>query len=237
MMKKLSGLFLIAVAASSMLGTVANAELMSGDIIQLANRPGGPGGLFELTEPGDADTSFLTFCAHVYEDLDFDTDYQVVISETTDPGNLPVGPLAAWLYTQFLDQSSALVSFDYDLVDASDNSNPTANKQARALQYGIWSGMGFSDEEISTQAGWSSSFIQELKDDYFDAWLGNYNATGWQGTGQIKILRLYGQDRFGDYTVNVQDQLYRVPEPSALLLAGSLATAAFGLVRRRNRQG
>lgn len=234
MMKKLGGLFVIAVAASSMLGTVANAGLMTGDIIQLGNRPGGPGGIFDLTEPGDPDTNFLTFCAHVGEDLDFDTNYRVVISETTDPDNLPVGPQAAWLYTQFLDQSSELVFFDYDLVNASDNSNPTANKQARALQYAIWRGMSFSDAKIRSDTGWSTAFIQELKDDYVNEWLENYENSGWTGTGQIKILRLYGQDRFGGYTINVQDQLYRVPEPSALLL---LATAAFALVRRRNGQG
>lgn len=239
-MLKLTGLCALSLVFTWLHGGAVQAAFVSGDIIQIGDLAGIPGGVFHVTEPGDPETSFYTFCAHVGEDLNFDTPYMAVVSDHTDPDNKPVGPLAAWLYTQFLDQSPLLTNFDYSLITASDD-NDIARRQAQALQLGIWIGMGFPEDRIideSAWAGWTEGLVAELKSAYLNQWLTNFAQSGWGQTGftgQIKILNLYGMNMSGEYTRNVQDLLYRVPEPTtALLLVGS-AVAGLALVGRRRR--
>src|SRR5690606_15030403 len=128
---------------------------------------------FDVTKESDPEFGFIGICAHVGEDLDFDTDYMAVISDRTDPDDLPVGPLAAWLYTQFLDQTALLSNFDYSRITSAWNNNSVANDQARALQLGVWLGMGFTEQQIRFNTGWSSDYVEELKDDYVDQWIAN----------------------------------------------------------------
>jgi hypothetical protein len=229
--------------ALAILGLVAgagptSAALVSGDIIRLGDLPGGLGGLFDATKPSDPGFSFLTMCAHAGEDLDFDTDYMAVVSDRTDPDNLPVTPMAGWLFTQFLNQSDELTNFNYNLITAAFNNNSVANDQARALQLGIWLGMGFTEQAISDNTSWDDDYIEELMDDYVDSWIVNFNQSGWEAAGKnggIMILNLYARDFFGNFTINVQDQLYRVPEPASLLMVGGVALGAFALRRRHRR--
>jgi hypothetical protein len=235
---RISTLALAFVLAS--LATIpASAAFISGDIIRLGNLPGGPGGLFNVTKPSEPGVSFLTMCAHVGEDLDFDTDYLAVVSDRTDPDDLPVTPLAGWLFTQFSNRSSELVNFDYNLITAASNGNSVANTQARALQLAIWLGMGFTEQQIRFNTGWDADFIEELMDDYVDSWIAKFNESGWQEKGKnggIKILNLYARDRFGNFTISVQDQLYRVPEPGTVAMIGTLALGAVAARRWRRRR-
>ena len=221
-----------AVALATILGSVpfAHSAIISGDIIRLGNSPGGPGGLLDVSKSGDPTVLFQTFCSHVYEDLDFNTDYLAIISDVTDPDSRPVGPLAAWLYTQFLRQSvDQLPGFDFNLITPASNANATANKQARALQLGVWLGMGFTEQEIKFNAGWSTSFVEDLMTSYLQSWLANFALSGWEESnyiGRIRILNLYGRDQFGNFTVNIQDQLIEIPEPGSAILFGIVATCA-----------
>lgn len=226
----------VVIASLLCLTSFANAGFMSGDIIRLGDAPGGLGGLFDVKKPGSPTVLFQSFCAHVEEDLDFETNYKAILSDVTDPDDRPVGPQAAWLYTQFVRQDTTqLPGFNFDRTTPSWNNNTGANNQARALQLGIWLGMGFTENEIKFNADWTTSEVNNLKTTYLNTWLANYQASGWGQNnyiGYVKILNLYGRDRNGEYTINVQDQLY-VPEPGMALLVGTLLLS--GAFVRRSR--
>jgi hypothetical protein len=222
----------------------ASAFFQSGDIVQLHNYPSGDaGGIFGVTVAANPLSNFSTFCSNLYEDgpLEFNTDYKGIISDQTDGDNpagdnKPVGPFAAYLYTLFLDQT--LPNFDFTKITPAFNGDAAANKQAQALQLGIWLGMGFSENEIKDQADWTQSEIDNLKSMFVTGWMANYNVSGWgNSTGSIKILSLLGQNGQGQYTRNgIQDQLVQVPEPAAVLMATALIGSALAAYQRQRRR-
>jgi hypothetical protein len=213
---------------------IAEASVETGDIIKLGDGPGGNGGIFWVTEPADGTTvSFPTFCVQLTEHIGFNTPYKVVLNDKTKAGDVPLGSQAAWLYTQFLHQTSLLSGFDFSLIQ-----NPIATalqtqaqNQANAVQLGIWLDMGFDKYEIRDNAGWSLSYQDQLKGNYLNAWLVNFHNSDWDetgNTGYIKIMNLYEQN------THRQDQLIEVtPEPATMLIWAGLGGIAFVAHRRR----
>jgi hypothetical protein len=162
--------------------------------------------------------SFQTFCLEDTEPLDQPMD--IVVSTTfineadgsyAGPGShavlgsKPFGdnldPRTAYLYTQFA--TGVLSSYDY---------NPAAGRSASAdaLQQAIWY---IEEESLGSYTGQSKTWVDEAQ--------ANINSGAWSGIGNVRVLNGWVPGYVGatgnvDY--RLQDTLYLVPVPAAVLL-------------------
>jgi len=226
---------LIAVCAAIVCAPHAKASLQTGDLVRFGNGPGSPGGIFYLKDTGGTKITD-TFCVDLFEYIRFDKTYQVAnaFGTATIAGGLPLTSFTAWLFDQYLD--GTLSNFDFSNVYGQTDAT-AARIQANELQLAIWVGMGYSAAQIGgVGAGWYSTYDGQLA-----GWQADFLSDGtWSGTGDVYIVNLLGQDSSGEYTVNVQDQLIRIPgnvipEPLSAVIWLFLGAGAFGVAQlRRN---
>lgn len=212
-------------------GASVQASIQVGDEIKLGNGPGSPGGIFYIDDLNDGPQwNFDSFCVELEEYVSFDTIYVVEnIALKTNRGNRTLQAFTAWLYNSYLDQT--LTGITYASPTAQEAS-PTA-QEANTLQYAIWKSMGYSDAAIGLS--WSATYNPLLA---AKGWANAFTASGWSGTGNIRIMNLRTFDSAG-YTGYAQDQLVRVPgslpEPMSLVVWSFLG-AVGALVGYRSRR-
>jgi hypothetical protein len=184
----------------------------AGDFVKFTNRPGSPGGEFQLTvydTPGGSPVDqFITFCLQMTEYMDFTSTFKVqsVSTQTDDlPSGDPLDQRTAYLYAQF--RNGSLSGYNYGPGGAGDETS------ANLLQNAIWY---FEGENVGNQS--YNPFVQAANN--------AVNNGQWSGLGNIQVLNLFYQDGR-----RAQDQLTMVPEPSTLTLLGSGFAALF--FRRR----
>jgi hypothetical protein len=206
------GMIIIALIAN-----VASASVQTGDIITMVNGPGSPGGTFYMLDSSNTKVTD-TFCVQIEEYIRFNHDYKVVgVSKTTlGTGSRALTSFAAWLFDRYQNGISgvgpALDGFNF--LNAYGQLNMSAaNIQANQLQLAIWSAMGYTPGEIGgVGSGWYSAY-----DDLLAGWEADFQSdvtnNVWSGTGDVWVVNLVGKDSSGQYTVNAQDQLIRIPSP------------------------
>jgi hypothetical protein len=200
----------------------ASIHIQAGDRIRMVDGKGGHGGVFYAQEKvGSAlvGDQFSTFCVEVAEHIALPGTYYVnkVTNKTSETNNY-LTPLAAWIYSDFLDNN--LSSFLTGFV-----SPTTDNDKARyhnTVQMAIWmSIIGLSQ----TQA---ASYIADIPGaNYYSysttpstPWLNellnpsnyNYSSSDFRGVQIMNLLTGPGGSK-------IQDQLVRnTPEPTALMI-------------------
>jgi PEP-CTERM motif-containing protein len=208
-----------------------------GDQIKFADGNGAsPGGAFILTDWGSSGTtnigSFESFCVEKNEFINFNPGSSAVfnvsdISTEARKGGLggsiggPSGPhdpldkRTAWLYTQYLENQSAL-SMDWNAL--------TPFSKGTAMQSAIWS---IEQEITPVTSGVAFGLISAAA----------AGSSSWADTGRVRVLNLTWYSGGGSsYTPGTyaQDQLYLtpVPEPEtyAMMLAG---LGLMGFIARR----
>jgi hypothetical protein len=253
--RRLSVLAAALLLAMTGIATVrAGFNVITGDRVQLLDGgPGFPGGVFSIDVLGRGTTSdFETFCVEMTEDVAFGPTYYVDhIGLATIGGNKPLGPQAAWLYTQFLDRNDSKLS-GFNFVNPSP---AVARDQQNALQLGIWCGMGYTEPDIIHLSGWGASYVDFTLLPMLSSSLLNFQSdlanNLWSGTGNIEIMSLRtfttrpdGSVRLVDYA---QDQLVRrdplelrqTPElptiySAASVMGGALLLRIFWFIRKRS---
>jgi hypothetical protein len=145
----------------------------------------------------------------------------------------------AWLYTQFLDKnSSKLVGFNFV--------NPTfpqARDQQNALQFGIWSGMGYNTPDIITLSGWDATYVTTTLTNLLASSLSMFQTDVtnniWFGTGDIKVMSLRSYITRTDGSIRLtgyeQDQLVRMNThvtPELPTFASACTVVGCGLLAR-----
>jgi len=148
-------------------------------------------------------------------------------------GGRPLTSFAAWLYSSYLDET--LLTFDFTIKHAT---SEAAKTQANQLQTAIWRAMEYTRPQIGTGYYDTYNVGYDTWKDLFDV---DVAANNWVGTGDIYVMNVLGKDASGNYTVNAQDQLVRipdvvVPEPVSLVVWSGLALGILvvGLHRRPN---
>jgi hypothetical protein len=158
--------------------------------------------------------SFQTFCVEVIESVG--TPVDVVLSTTfinesdgsyVGPGSHAIkggqsfgdnlDPRTAYLYTEFV--KGTLSNYDYD-----GTMGIGRNISARDLQKAIWIIEG---EQLPSSATTQAQ-----------AWIDEANAAAWNDIGQVRILNLYEANTYKTGPVFLQDMLYMLPVPGAVLL-------------------
>jgi hypothetical protein len=221
----------ICVALAILVGipTLAQASLQVGSLIKLdTTLPGTFGGRFGITDSGSPAgkefAPFETFCVELGEFVSNGGTYSVAgISNTTVAGNKTLSNKTAWLYTQF--RNLTLSNFAYSLTN-----NATTTNDANALQYGIWTSIGYTNANIDSAlgAGTAASY-QTLYN--AKTWANDYtNDNSWDHTstflGDVVVLNLKSG------TTNAQDQLALVPEASTIVVWSVLGLIGFVSGRR-----
>lgn len=230
------------------ISNVASASVQTGDIITMVNGPGSPGGTFYMFDD-DNNKVTDTFCVQIEEYIRFNQDYKVVgVSKTTlGTGSRDLTSFAAWLFDRYQNGISgvgaALANFDFDNAYGQLNS-AAASKQANELQLAIWSAMGYTPDQIGgVGSGWYSTY-----DDKLAGWKADFESDVannlWTGTGDVWVVNLVGQNSSGQYKINAQDQLIRipstdpgtiVPEPMSLVVWSVVGIMGACLITRRQR--
>lgn len=228
--------------------SIASASVQTGDIVSMARGPGSPGGIFYMLDSDDNKVTD-TFCVQIEEYIRFDHDYKVadVSKVTLGNGSRELTDFAAWLFDRYQNGLSgvgpALANFDFSNVYGQLNM-AAAKKQANELQLAIWSAMTYTDGEIGgVSGGWYDAYDGKLAgwEDDFEA---DVAANLWSGTGDVWVVNLVGKDGSGQYTVNAQDQLVRipssdpgsiVPEPVSLAVWSVVGIMGACLIARRQR--
>lgn len=164
-------------------------------------------------QDGNAE-SFQSFCLEVSESVAQPMDIQVsttFIDETTGvitglgshaiKGGMTFGDnldqRTAYLYHQFA--TGVLSSYDYTVAGR--------DVSAGDLQKAIW---WIEGESLGSNAGQSGIWITEAT---------NKIASGaWSGIGQVRALNTWVPGHVGDLDYKLQDQLFLVPVPAAVLL-------------------
>lgn len=162
--------------------------------------------------------AFKTFCAELGQNIYVNGgpgyDYYVSkIGFSSDGDHKNLTEHVAWLYSAYLKGTL----FNYTDDTRHDN----------ALQYGIWSSLGYTDAELSRH-GYD---INQFRSDY-QSYGWNATPTSWSGFGDIRIANLLSHDANGG---QAQDQLVAVPEPASALLLGIPASLYFCSRRRRSK--
>ena len=202
----------------------ASIHIQAGDYIRMRDGNGGHGGVFwgqEKDASGLVGDKFATFCVEVAEYIVLDRTYYVDdVSDTTSVGN-PLTPLAAWIYSDFLDNE---IDFLPEFVPALHDGTAMYHN---TVQMAIWMTITGLSESVAdnyvNSAGYNHDWLLALLDhDY------GYSPTDYRG---VQIMNLLTAPN----GTNIQDQLVRMmPEPAAFavwaVLFGSVAVK-FG--RRR----
>jgi len=218
---------LLTLAAVALLGSqvaFAQFNVVANDQIKFADGPGAhPGGAFNITVYDQNTTtvkgSFQSFCLEKNEYMDYTNFFKVAgVSTSAKNGGVggavagadPLDVRTAWLYTQYIENPSALGAI---------SGWNAANAEARgtAMQQAIW----FIEEEITGGLNTLASLLVTAA--------GN---SGWTDVGRVKVLNVTYLN--GNPS---QDQLFitPVPEPEiyAMMAAG---LGLMGFVARRRKQ-
>lgn len=205
MMSHLRSLLFLCVLAIPAFGSIQVGTKIKLD----TSLPGGAGGQFGVTDPGNPAgfgfASFITFCVQIDEFIAHNGMYTVTGIDTKNTNGRVLGQQAAFLYTQF---RSGLLS----------NFSMTSNDDANGVQYGIWESMGYTHTEIRNALGTSTADNYKSKwNGKNTVWLLGYDA--WSGIGNVRVMQLG----------NKQDQLMIVPEPASMILWSLVGASVFGL--------
>ncbi len=204
-------------------GSILADPVAVGDLINIQDRPGSPGGEFGVAFASDPtqSTLFITFCLEYNEPIDFVSTYYVAgIGDRSDDGGGPgvadpISDETAWLYWAF---RSGILESVYGY-----NGGTT---YANALQRAIWA---FEDDRPVPTSG-IAKFLYDLAVAQVE--------DGWTNDGRVGVLNLLLGGPGGRHA---QDQLVLLegqpaPEPATgLLLGGALAVLSLGLRRLRAR--
>jgi hypothetical protein len=190
-----------ALALVVILAVPATASLQVGSKIKLdTSLPGGVGGQFGVVDapglnaPAFRFDYFVTFCVQIEERIAHNGIYTVTGISTKNTTGKTLGAQSAFLYSQF--RKGLLGNFRGGSSD-----------DANGLQYGIWEGMGYTHDQISSAIGRITALS------YKGTWI-NKRTTWLLGSesdpdiGNVRVMQLG----------NNQDQLILVPEPAALLV-------------------
>ena len=223
---------LMALATIALLGSqavFAQVNISAGNYIRFSDGPGaGNGGAFNITSYGSDSTgsapnavgSFLSFCVEHNEYMNFSDVFRVDgVSTSAKNGGAggavagadPLDTRTAWLYTQYIENPSALGA-------VSGWTAASTVDKGTAMQQAVW----FLEQEIA--AGSMNTLASAL--------VTAANGSGWTDVGRVKILNI--KTLAGGVA---QDQLYitPVPEPEiyAMMAAG---LGLMGFVARRRKQ-
>jgi hypothetical protein len=241
-MKKLLAIGAIAVLAFAGSVSASRAAVVTlNDHLKFSNGPGSPGGIFHVNDVTQG-FSFDTFCVELTQGVNFSDTFVVDgLSTATISAGKSLTNYVSWLYTQFVNHTLS----DFNFAHANDLSGSIASAaalQANELQYAIWKGIGYTDNQIQNAGGTTfSPSTQTLVD-----WANAYNADGtWShaGTnfGDVQIINL---GNVGDHgAANAQDQLVLIPhtppgaspapEPTSLAIWGFVVSLGGVVAWRR----
>ncbi len=223
---------LMALATVALLGSqsvFAQVNISAGDYIRFSDGPGAsPGGAFNITSYGADSTgsapnavgSFLSFCVEYNEYMNFTNVFRIDgVSTSAKNGGVggavsgadPLDTRTAWLYTQYIENPSALGAV------SGWNAASTVDK-GTAMQQAVW----FLEQEIAV--GGLNTLASAL--------VTAANGSGWSDVGRVKILNI--KTLAGGVA---QDQLYitPVPEPEIYAMMG-LGLGLMGFIARRRKQ-
>ncbi|MEX2092740.1 MAG: hypothetical protein WD971_08690 [Pirellulales bacterium] len=217
----------------------------AGDDVILHDSTGSLGGIFQVdvllkgttTPPYDFDT----FCVQTLEVIGFNTKYRVqTITKNTlgsYQNNVSLGSKAAWLYTGFLGVDGVSL--------AATGFNPTMVSHVNALQWGIWSDLGYA---LPSGFSFDPTIFAALNTAYgLDAvWAAQAPDINGNKTGNVNIMNLVQLNTDGTFKHHRQDQLTwspgplfppppAVPEPLSFVVWSLLAMCVGGISTQRGR--
>lgn len=219
------------------LATAASAGLSVGDAMYFGGMKSGQVAGPYSTHAVGASTfdSFWTFCVELDERLwnpgNASTKFHVVDALTTaNSTGYSLTEEVAYLYTNFSD--GLLAGYDHD-----------STRDRNALQYGIWSSLGYADSHIKSETRISTGKLDEMRGDWkASGWHEAFLASDWEGLGDVWVANISfgankGGYRAGDpgqdvLTLNPNSRPPEVPAPGAVLL-GMLGLSITGAIKRR----